>query len=219
MPLACILRFLAFREEAFVFFREGALRGPYRGACAGVGAWGLAGALNVGRVLAARGWMPRRTISPTRRSDRSRVRLQEQTCRLEPSWFQGCRTLANADKAQLLHHMSASCSCQAVQPKVPLSLSGHARLRVLKLHKNQANRLILQSPRGHNEATVSIVRIWQVGDATCQKIASLVWHQKQAVEASTQKIANACSWMPCFLLCNLAGALGPLVIRLLVPSP
>ncbi|OLP78966.1 Pentatricopeptide repeat-containing protein, chloroplastic [Symbiodinium microadriaticum] len=35
---------------------------------------------------------------------------------------------------------------------------GHVRLRVLKLHKNQ------------------------VGDATCQKIASLVWHQKQAVE-------------------------------------
>ena len=35
------------------FFREGALRGPYRGACAGVGAWGLAGALTVGRVLAA----------------------------------------------------------------------------------------------------------------------------------------------------------------------
>ena len=90
---------------------------------------------------------------------------------------------------------------------------------MLKLHKNQASRLILQSPCRHNEATVSIVRMWQVGDATCQKIASLVWHQKQAVEASTQKIANACSWMPCFLLCNLAGTLGPLVIRLLVPSP
>ncbi|CAE7673836.1 unnamed protein product [Symbiodinium pilosum] len=41
---------------------------------------------------------------------------------------------------------------------------GIARLRVLKLHKNG------------------------VGDATCEKIAALIWHQKQAVEAQPNEV-------------------------------